>query len=413
MITTINIDLVREFAGRLGQIGRTARGGITRLSYSPEFRQGQSLTAEYMKGAGMETVFDPFGNLVGTYRGLDPSLPAVLTGSHLDTVPEGGEFDGALGVAAAIECVHAWAKAGWRPKRTVKVIATVEEEGSTFGVGCLGSRVIAGEFRGRQSKELKDTTGRTLAWHLKNCGLDENAFNSAVVDPATIGCFIELHVEQGADLDLSDIPCGLVTDIVGIDRHWVTILGEANHAGTTRMERRRDAMVAAAEVVSGMYRKAIASSGRYVATIGKLEVTPGAANVIPGRIDFVVETRAATGSAIEEARNALLECLHHIEATHQVRTEVTKRHLTDPVHLDERLLGELRVAAAETEVRFIEMPSWAGHDAKIFANIVPTAMVFAPSTGGISHSPAESSPWSQVAKAVEVLNQALRRLASA
>ena len=258
-----NIENVQKMISELGKIGRTKAGGITRLSYSPEYKAGMDLVSGYMTAAGMTVQLDPIGNIIGTYKGTEPSLPIVMTGSHLDTVPEGGELDGAMGLLSAIECVRSWKESGWTGRRSVQVIATIEEEGTRFGIGCMGSRVMAGEFAAKSTDDFKDASGYTLSQYLRQIGLDPSgALQRGICDPAKIACFLELHIEQGEELDLAQNACALVTDIIWIDRHWVAIIGHANHAGTTRMDRRQDALVAAAALITEINCQALASNGQ-------------------------------------------------------------------------------------------------------------------------------------------------------
>jgi allantoate deiminase/N-carbamoyl-L-amino-acid hydrolase len=238
------------------------------------YSKGQELIRSYMTQAGMTVMQDSIGNVTGLYKGTNKQLAPVMMGSHLDTVPGGGAFDGALGIITAIECIHLWNQAGWRPERTVKVIAMIEEEGTLFGMACFGSRALAGEFSVARQKEVVDSNGRALADYLADMGLGREFYVDRDSDPTQLHCFFELHVEQGAELEIAGVPLGVVTGIVGIDRIGVRVGGEANHAGTTRMDRRKDALVAAASLISYIRDKALAANGRYVATIGKLDVYP-------------------------------------------------------------------------------------------------------------------------------------------
>lgn len=410
-MSDVSVERVRTQIRALGDTGRTAQGGVTRLTYSPEYRHGMRVVTEMMQAAGMEVHIDPVGNLIGVYWGTDTSLPAVMTGSHLDSVPEGGELDGALGVVAAIECVRSWHEGKWRPRRTVKVIGTIEEEGTLFGLGCFGSRALAGELREKSPEDFKDAEGRTLAWHLHQLGLDPGvALQSSAINPQEVACFVEFHIEQGEELDLSRTPCAVVTDIIGIDRHWIAINGTANHAGTTRMDRRQDALVAAAALISEVNRHALTSEGKYVATVGKLELSPNATNVIPGRVVLSIETRGAKPEVIEGARSNMLNCLDELESRFGVKTEIMKRLYAPPVPLSAEIIAKLKGAAGLTGVQFVEMPSWAGHDSKLMATVVPTGMIFVPSING-SHSPQEDTHWEHVGEGLRVLNQALKNLA--
>lgn len=409
----IQIERVQAMIEQLADYGRNVDGSITRPSYSPGYMAAQQWLAETMRQAGMDVTRDAIGNLTGTYAGQDNTLPAVMTGSHLDTVPNGGKLDGALGIVAGIECIRSWQETGWRPLRPVKVLATIEEEGSVFGVGCFGARAMAGEFTGSSLHDFQDKYGRQLSEYIKEQGLPSSALSNAVLDGSRYHSFLELHIEQGEELDLKKKPFALVTDIVGIDRHWITLRGQANHAGTTRMDRRRDALVAAACLIQQVYEAAVASNGGYVATIGTLTVSPGATNVIPGVVELRVETRAADNDRLEAAHAHLSAVLTSIGSRYGVSGEITKRHTTPALHLPEGVLKELRLAVQDAGFsQSEEMPSWAGHDAKILADLIPSGMIFVPSVKGISHALEEDTYWEAAAQGIEVLNQALVRLAS-
>ncbi len=406
----ISIDRIKQHINELRVIGQDATGGTTRLSYSPAYRQGQALIRQYMEQAGMSVRMDGVGNLIGTYSGTNPQLSPIMTGSHLDTVPGGGSLDGSLGIIASLECIHSWYQAGWRPERTVQVAAIIEEEGTRFGLACFGSRALAGEFGAARQAELVDEAGQPLADLLASMGLDREIAIAGQDDPRQLHCFVELHVEQGIELEQAGLPVGIVTAIVGIDRLGVALRGEANHAGTTRMDRRKDALVAASDLIKYVHDNALAANGEYVATVGKLEVSPNAENVIPQEVRLTIEIRAAANQVIDRVRQDIMRFLTAYEQTNGINIAITKHNQISPVPMDDKLVSLCCQAAEDLALPYCQMPSWAGHDAMVFAKLIPAAMIFAPSTGGISHSPAEASDWDAVAKAVQVLNRTLRIL---
>jgi allantoate deiminase/N-carbamoyl-L-amino-acid hydrolase len=370
------------------------------------------LVTGFMKEAGMEVRVDPLGNVFGHFAGADSSLPTVLTGSHLDSVPNGGKLDGALGLISAIECVNAWHDAGWKPRCPTEVVALVEEEGTQFGLALFGSRVLVGKFKANDPVKFINGEGKSLAAMLAECGLEQNAFQTACLDPARIRCFIELHIEQGDVLDSRKIPCGLVTDIVGIYRCWVTVTGQANHAGTTRMARRKDALVAASHLVKKVFEGALHSQNRFVATVGSISVSPGAINIVPGEVTLPIEIRAPKLADFEPGKELVSTTLREVEREYGVATEITKTFFLEPAHMDDRLVAVLRRAAEEKKTEYLEIPSWAGHDSQMMATIVPTAMLFVPSVGGISHAPQEDTRWEDIALGLQVYLRALTELAS-
>jgi allantoate deiminase/N-carbamoyl-L-amino-acid hydrolase len=406
------VDRVRERIDKLADRARTPEGGVTRLSYTQAYREGMELVQGFMKEAGMKVRIDPLGNIFGHFDGTDGSLPVVLTGSHLDSVPNGGKFDGALGLISAIECVNGWKDAGWKPRRPVEVIAMLEEEGTQFGIVMFASRVLTGRMKSEDPAKIVNAEGKSVAGMLAGWGLDKNAFQAACLDPAKIRCFVELHIEQGDRLHRGHLACGLVTDIVGIYRCWVTITGTANHAGTTRMDSRKDALVAASHIVEKSFEAALQSGDHYVATVGTMDIWPGAINIVPGRVSMPIEIRATTAAELNVAKEWLLAEFRGVEAKYGVKIDITRTSLADPIHLDEQIVGVLRQAAQDANVDYLEMPSWAGHDAQLLASIVPTAMIFVPSIEGISHSPQEDTKWEDIEVGLHVYSRALMELAS-
>lgn len=412
-MTEISISRIKQQIDALRQIGLDQTGGTTRLSYSPEYIKGQALVRGYMEEAGMTVRLDGAGNLIGTYAGTETQLAPVMTGSHLDTVPGGGSLDGALGIIAAIECIASWNRALWRPQRTVEVVAMIEEEGTRFGVTCFGSRAMMGEFSGSAGKEIADSRGQTLGDLLAGMGLGREIQINAEDDPRRLHAFVELHVEQGAELEEADLSVGIVTAIVGIERFEVTIRGQANHAGTTGMYRRKDALVAAADLIRFVHDSARSAGGEYVATVGKLEVRPNAENVVPGEVRLTVEIRAADKAVIEQVRKGVLQFFADYEMQSGIRMETGRFNEVMPTQLHEGLVNCCTEAAEKLGLPYRKMPSWAGHDAMILAKLVPATMIFVPSIDGISHSPAEASDWEAVAKGVQVLQLVLEKISGA
>lgn len=406
------LEFVKTNIEKLDQIGKTASGGTSRLSYSQAWSEGVAFASGLMTEAGMTVERDPIGNIIGTYQGIEPTLPYLLVGSHLDTVPEGGSLDGALGVIGAIACIRSWYQAGYRPMRTVKVIATVEEEGTRFGLGCMGTRYIAGELTAEKLLALADKEGKTLESYLADNTMDFAQLANGLIQPKDVFAFLELHVEQGYELDLSGQPCAIVTDIVGIDRHWITLEGHANHAGTTRMDRRRDALVAASMLVEEMYQAATASQGLYVATVGAFNVLPGATNVIPGQVELTIETRAAKDATLEAVHKEIELLLAKVAEKYKVKTQITNRRFAPAVALSGKLVEEFGKAAGDVSLSVPQMPSWAGHDAKIMATVTACAMLFVTSLNGTSHSPLEATKWEDVEKGLMVFKQMMKRIAS-
>lgn len=408
---SISLEKLETLFAKLAAFGKNNEGGLTRLSYSPEFQAAQTMLAEFMKNIGMTVAIDAVGNLIGTYPGRDNSLKPICSGSHLDSVPNGGMFDGALGIVTALECLRGWHEEGWQPLRPVKVIAFVEEEGSRFGSVCFGSRSMAGELREADPVSFQNSAGRTLPEFLADCHLDNDPFNKET-SLQNNAAFVELHIEQGAALTESGCSVGIVKAIAGIKRLNVVIKGKANHSGSTAMHRRQDALVAASSLVAFVYDNALASHGNYVATVGKLNVLPNAENVIPGEVQLTIEMRSADTTVLEAAKEKIMRQYLQISTDYKVTIETVSEYNVAPMPMDKELIQTITEASDSLGIDYRLLPSWAGHDAMIIGRYIPTAMIFVPSINGISHSPLELSEWPAIEKATKVLDNTLKTLAS-
>ena len=404
MSVAINADRLWERLTALGAIGVSPHGGLTRLSYTYDHAQAVRLVADWMRQAGMQVTLDPVGNLVGVWPGDRDDLPAICVASHLDTVPSGGRFDGALGVLGGVECVAALSEAGVRLRRPVMVVAFADEEGNQFGVGCLTSRVWCGEYPPERWSELGSTEGGTLASRVAafDPGLPRRDF------PALPAAYFELHIEQGPELDRRGLPVAAVTGIAGIHRASLTFVGEANHAGTTPMDLRRDALWGAAQTALAVRAAAFASEGRAVATVGQLVVEPGATNVVPGKATLRVELRSAEPDVLTGLEAEVERVAQAAAAQYGLTLDMSAWHRSPPTPMDARLVEAVERGMRARGFPATRLPSWAGHDAKIVAGAdVPTAMIFTPSAGGISHNPAEYTSLEGVAAGVAVLTEAV------
>jgi hydantoinase/carbamoylase family amidase len=388
----------------LGAVGRTAEGGVTRLSYRAEHAEAARLTAGWMREAGAEVGVDRWGNLFGVVPGADRARPPVAAGSHLDTVPNGGIFDGALGVVAAIEAAAALREAGVALRHPLLLLAFAEEEGVSFGVGCLGSRGVAG--RAPDLDSLADRGGRRAADAIR-------AFDPGVPRmemPTPMAAYLELHIEQGPILERRGTPLAAVDAIVGIARMAFVFRGEPNHAGTTPMNARRDALWGAADLIVRVREIAQATQGRAVGTVGQCAVSPGVANVIPGRAEVIVEVRSADGRVLDDLCAEIKSTASACAGRYELEVDHHPWWTEPALPLDPRVRGEVAEAARDLGWPMVTMPSWAGHDAKILAGVAPSGMIFVPSIKGISHSPLEQTAWEDAARGAQVLCRALERL---
>jgi allantoate deiminase len=391
---TASSAVAKRVASRLEALYALGGGeGANRIAFTAGEQAAHDLVAGWMEAAGLAVEVDPAGNLVGRLAGSGGGTGGeVWTGSHLDSVPGGGRFDGALGVVAGLEAVSLAHSDGHA--RTLAVVAFRDEEGCRFGPGLFGSRALCGRL-GEDELDVRDAAGVTLGDALAGAGLAPPSLDGWL-DPAP-AAFVECHVEQGSVLARAGAPLGVVTQVVGVARGEAEFSGRARHAGTTPMDEREDALCAAAEFVLRLREAARAVEGA-VATAGRISVEPGAVNVVPAHARVSVDVRAPDRGRLDAVLAALPEA--------RVR-------VTDPVPMVDAPSEALRTAIAAAGLPLVELPSGAGHDAMVLAAAgVPTAMLFVRSlAGGASHCPEEETASDDVALAVHVLADALRRLA--
>ncbi|MGH2375277.1 MAG: Zn-dependent hydrolase [bacterium] len=399
---TINATRLVERLDRLATIGRDPRGGMSRFSYTPSHTEACLLVAGWMREAGLEPFLDRVGNLAGVGNSAGPALAA---GSHLDTVPMGGRLDGALGVVAAVECAQALREAGAPLRHPMAALAFADEEGNSFGIGCLTSRALIGELPEERTHEIHDRDGVRMAQRIAgwSCPLPHR-------EPPRLAAYIELHIEQGPRLEAEGLDAAAASAIAGISRTTITFRGRANHAGTTPMSMRRDALWGAGALVLEVRRLALASAGQAVATVGRIEAEPGSTNVIPGIARVRVEIRSGEESRLTELREAVEAAARRFAGEFGLSAIVDPWDHMGAEPLDERISALALEAATARGLRAISMPSWAGHDAKILAPHVPSGLLFVPSKGGISHAPDEDTDPAHLAAGAQLLLDVLLKV---
>jgi len=386
--------------------GRTNRTG------SDANEAARDRLVDRLEDAGLDVAVDEVGNVLGTWTpdSADPAAAPVVSGSHLDSVPEGGIFDGPLGVYAALEAVRAMQDAGLEPARPVGVVSFTEEEGTTFGDGLLGSSVATGETTLEDALALEGD-GETLGEALDRIGYR----GDGAVDPSAWAAFYELHIEQDTVLEDAGADAGVVTTITGITHCEAVIEGEANHAGATAMGDRTDALAAASEFVLDVEAAANAvvdeSSASAVGTVGSLSVSPNATNVVPGRVEAGVDVRDVEAESMDEIVAAARESLSRLERERGVDTAFERPFDVAPTPMSERLREAAHAAATDAGLTALDLHSGAAHDAMRVARVTDASLLFAPSRDGISHNPREWTDWAECAAATEVLAGALARIA--
>lgn len=390
---------------KLSEFGRNPEGGVTRTGFSETDMAAREYVMGLMKQAGLEVRVDPAGNIFGLRSGSE-KLPKLLFGSHIDSVLHGGNFDGDVGSMGGIEVMRALNDGSVKTRHPLEVVIWTNEEGNHFGIGTLGSAVASGTL-GPEILDHKDEQGLTLADWLRRYGQDPAHLADARIPRGALAASIELHIEQGPHLDESKVPIGIVQGIVGIRRWKCEVTGFANHAGTTPMNRRKDALAAASRELLAVREVVRAETGRQVGTVGYLRVEPGAINVIPGRVEFPVEMRDLEAAKIDRMWERIQAKFKQIDGEEHVETHCTALDKSDPAQADSSLQATIREAAKSLGLATMDLPSEAGQDSQEVAKIAPMAMIFVPSRDGISHSPKEFTSWQDVANGAEVLYRTL------
>jgi allantoate deiminase len=361
---------------------------LTRVFLSPEHRRAGELVSAWMRDAGMSVHIDAIGNVVGRYEGVTPGLPALLLGSHLDTVRDAGRYDGMLGVVTAIACVEALNSEERRLDFAIEVIGFSDEEGVRFGTTMLGSRAVAGTFD-MAVLDAVDGHGIAMRAALRGFGLDPGAIATAARRREDILAYVEFHIEQGPVLEARGLPVGCVTSISGATRYEVEITGQAGHAGTVPMATRRDALAAAAACILAIEERCSREAG-LVGTVGRMEITPGAINVIPGRARFTIDIRAPDDAQRRKATDDLLRGIDAVAGARGVRVAIRKIYDMNAAPCAPWLMAQIDQAIAAHGIAPFRMASGAGHDGMAMIDLADIGMIFLRCAGGISHNPAEA-----------------------
>lgn len=387
--------------GHMKTFGMSDTGGSTRVAYSDENKIALSYLSALMLQSGLMPRIDVAGNLVGRREGKVAGLAPIVSGSHIDTVPNGGHYDGIVGVMAAIEVARTLFEAGHNLDHPLEIVVWSNEEG-----GKTGSRSYMGSVEERELG-LPSLGDKTIGDGISFLGgypdrLAENARNRG-----DISSYVELHIEQGATLDREGISIGVVEGIVGIKRWNITVEGFANHAGTTPMDQRQDALYAAALIVADIRRIITAEPGKQVGTVGRLQVHPGAPNVVPGRVVFSLEIRDLGMEKIDRLFNRIKESGNKLAKENDTTVRFDQFYESPAAITDERIKKLVNIAADTLGLNSLHLPSGAGHDAQSMKHIAPLGMIFVPSKGGISHAPGEFTSEQQITDGANVLLQTI------
>jgi N-carbamoyl-L-amino-acid hydrolase len=404
----VNLARLKQDLEELGAIGRTPEGGVSRPSWSDADMAARRWLMERISAAGMEARLDAAGNIFGRWQA---GSPVVLVGSHIDSVPNGGMFDGALGVLAGLECLRRIKEEGVRLHHPLELVAFTDEEGA-FG-GFFGSYAFTGALKGEEIPQFRDSKGLRILDAMARCGMDATQAPGAYRNPKEIRAYVELHIEQGPVLEARRIPIGVVEAIVGIRRYGVTFRGRADHAGTTPMKDRKNALLGAADFVLQGHNLVLnegTSASRV--TVGILQLKPGVANIVPAEAYLTYELRERSPeilrSLAEKSRSltAKVASVWGLEAPIETILEI------DPVPMAEEVKAAIEAAAEELGYRHHRLPAMAGHDAQVVGRVAKAGMVFVPSQNGSSHSPLEFTTDEDVERGANVLLLTLLKLAA-
>jgi beta-ureidopropionase / N-carbamoyl-L-amino-acid hydrolase len=409
----VNGARLREHIEALSVYGRPAGGtfanGVSRVAYSDADVAGRRYVIGLMEAAGLKPRINAAGNIFARCAGSDPTLAPVLFGSHIDSVPSGGNFDGDLGSLAAIEVIQTLGEAGIATRRPLEIVVWCNEEGAAYNSGLDGSSAAAGRLAPGDLDKVWNGVKKSDA--IRKIGGNPDRIGEARLQPGTFRCYLELHIEQGGTLEQAGIPIGVVEGIVAIDRYEVEIKGFANHAGTTPMPERQDALLAASYLTVAVNETVRREPGRQVGTVGQLAVSPNVPNIVPGSVQLTIELRDLSSKKIAGLAGQIRARAREI--AQQTRTEIAIR---PAAHHDEALATPeiqkaIEAASGKLGLQSRRLPSGAGHDAQMMAAVGPMGMIFVPSVGGISHSPKELSRWEDCTRGADVLLETVRQMA--
>jgi allantoate deiminase len=401
--------MAERIAARIDELAAVSESpdGIARLVFTPEHARAAELILAWMAEAGMAARMDAIGNVVGRYEGAAPGLPCLMLGSHFDTVRNAGRWDGPLGVITAIECVAELARRGARLPFAVEVVGFSDEEGVRFSSTLLGSRALAGTFEA-SVLEMVDGDGVTMREAMERFGLAPAALAEAARRPEELLAYVELHIEQGPVLEAEDLPVGVVTAISGANRFQIVLEGMAGHAGTVPMALRRDALAGAAECIAAIESDCAARDG-VVGTVGQIAAEPGATNVIPGRVRFTLDLRAAGDGERAAAVARATDRMKQIAARRGLDLRITPTHENPTTACAPWLRTQLAAAIEAEGMRVVELPSGAGHDGMALGKIGYIGMLFVRCRGGLSHHPDEHVAMADIAAGAGVLLRFIER----
>ena len=400
----VNGDRINQHLTALSEFGKNPYGGVSRVAYSEFDKQGRTYVMGLMREAGLEASIDVAGNIIGKRAGSNAALKPIIFGSHIDSVPDGGNYDGDVGVLSSIEVARTFKERGITTRHPIEIIIFQNEEGGT-----IGSRAFVGHLPDKDL-DLVAKSGKTLRDGIRFIGGDPTKLGTLAHKTGDYAAYVELHIEQGGTLDAEGLNIGVVEGIVGIGWWDVTIDGFGNHAGTTPMDKRKDALMAAAKYVQMVNRVVTSEPGRQVGTVGRIQAFPGAPNVIPGQVQATLEIRDLDRAKIVRLAKKVMDEAVKIGTENGTTFTFKETYLSTPAMMEPGVQKVIEASARSLGMTTKYLPSGAGHDAQYMAQICPTGMIFCPSAGGISHSPKEFTKPQDVTNGANVLLQTILAL---
>ena len=405
-----DLERIKRDIEELSKFNATPGNGLTRFSLTEEDRKARNYLKKELKKLSLEIYEDEAGSLVARREGTKEDAPVIMIGSHFDSVKNGGNFDGPAGVIMALEIMRVLEENNVQTKYPLEFVAMIEEEGGRFGSGVFGSRAMAGKVSYQDLINNKDADGISMAEAFEDFGFDPKKIEDAKRDPEELKAFIELHIEQGPVLENENKDVGLVDFIVGINEIKVEIEGRPDHAGTTPMDMRKDALSSAAEVVSEIKNFAVEAGKGTVATAGELTVEPGAANIVPGKVEFTVDIRSKDLGCIEEVREKIKNSLEEIKQKYGVDFSIENLLMVEPVELSPEIFSLFEEEVEKQNFSYKKMISGAGHDAMIMSELTDVGLIFVPSRDGRSHCPEEWTDYDDLQKGIELIYNTILKL---
>lgn len=407
-----NLNRIRDTIEKLAEFNVTPGKGCTRFSYSKEDQAARSYLVEKFQDLGLKVNIDAVGNIRARLEGMDPDGPVVLTGSHIDTVLNGGKFDGVVGVVAALEMVTVIVEAGKKTKNPIEIIVFVEEEGSNFGSTMAGSKALVGKYKIEDIKRLKNDKGTSMFEVARDFGLKPESLDEYVIKPGEIKAMVEMHVEQSVVLETEGVAIGIVDAIAGGKWFKVEFEGVGNHAGATPMFLRRDPMVAASKTICELERivleKALPTT---VGTVGKINCEPNVSNCIAQKVTFTFDIRDVDNRGIDMVITEIKKTILEIAESLKLKASIELIGESEPIKLSDHVIKIIEQVAEKMEVKYKRMNSGAVHDAAMLANVTDVGMIFVPSINGRSHVPDELTDYKDIKTGSDILLQTILQLA--